>query len=79
MDAPSEVVADPGKPIRKRHRVLKIVGVVLLVVVLVAGGVAIWALNRYVIDHVKIANVEKYEQERNGTAPSVPIATFANP
>ncbi|MFT4306432.1 MAG: phosphodiester glycosidase family protein [Microbacterium sp.] len=38
-----------------------------LVVVLVAGGGTVWALERFVIPHVEISDVAAYEAEQNGT------------
>ncbi len=38
-----------------------------LVVVLVAGGGTAWALDRFVIPHVEISDVNAYEAEQNGT------------
>lgn len=41
------------------RRVLAVIGVVLLA----AGGVAYWALDRYIIDHVEVDDVAAYEAE----------------
>lgn len=44
-----------------RRRALKIAGGVLGTLAVGAGGAAYWALDRYVIDHVEIADVAAYE------------------
>lgn len=51
----------PRRP--RRRRVIRWVLTAVLVVVLAAGCVAYWALDRYVIDHVQIADVEAYEAQ----------------
>ncbi len=53
-------MTDQLKPSKKR-RVTKMVVGIGLVLVLAAGGTAAWALNRYVIDHVEIADVAAFE------------------
>ena len=59
------------KPVRTRRRIVRRVLVGVGVLLLIAAGVGAWALNRYVIDHVEIADVEAYEAEVLATA-SVP-------
>ncbi|WP_409047968.1 phosphodiester glycosidase family protein [Microbacterium sp. HA-8] len=39
-----------------------------LVIVLTAGGGAVWALDRFVVPHVEIADVEAYEAEQGAAA-----------
>lgn len=52
--------AAPPPPSRRR-KVVRIVLAAMLVTLLGAGGAAYWALDRYVIDHVEIADVAAYE------------------
>ncbi|MFT4212609.1 MAG: phosphodiester glycosidase family protein [Microbacterium sp.] len=58
----------PRRPRRKMRRGVKL-GLLSggLVVVLVAGGGTVWALERFVIPHVEISDVAAYEAEQNGT------------
>jgi len=70
-----------GQSDRRRRR-LRIGGAALATVALVAGCIAYWALDRYVIDHVEIADVRAYEAEQlarsagaGATAMSVPTGT----
>jgi exopolysaccharide biosynthesis protein len=67
---------DMDRPKRKRkalRRTLKVAGAI----VLVAAGIAGWALNRYVIDHVKISDVKAYEAKvaATSTAPNATPVT----
>jgi exopolysaccharide biosynthesis protein len=50
----------PRPPRRWLRRVLVSVAAVLVI----AGSIAAWAINRYVVDHVKISNVSQYEQKQ---------------
>lgn len=45
----------------RRQKLLRRVGAVLGVVLLAASGVAWWALDEYVVDHVQISDVAAYE------------------
>jgi exopolysaccharide biosynthesis protein len=73
------MAADMHETKRKRkalRRTLKAIGAL----VLVAAGIAGWAMNRYVIDHVKISDVKAYEARvaATSTAPTatpVPVST----
>ncbi|MDM7832552.1 phosphodiester glycosidase family protein [Cellulomonas edaphi] len=59
---------------RSTHRVRRAVVTGSLAVVLVAGGGAAWALDRFVIDHVEISDVAAYVAEQSG-ATATPAAT----
>jgi exopolysaccharide biosynthesis protein len=66
----------PARPVRsRRRRILRRVLVVVGVLLLIAGGVGAWALNRYVIDHVEISDVAAYEAAVLATAPVIDITT----
>lgn len=60
IDSPAPASAAPD-PKRRKRKVLKIVGACVGAVVLTAGGIAWWALDTYVIDHVAISDVSAYE------------------
>jgi hypothetical protein len=45
----------------------------LLILAAAVGG---WALNRYVIDHVEISDVNSYESSVSGESTDGPLATF---
>ncbi|MCB9379171.1 MAG: phosphodiester glycosidase family protein [Acidimicrobiaceae bacterium] len=65
LDTP---LPDPEQhpPARRRsrtRRILRWVGAVLAVLLLVAGGITWWALDRYVFEHVQISDVDAYEQQ----------------
>ena len=65
-----------AKATRSRWR--KIVTRVLIglsVVVLIVGSIAAWAINRYIIDHVQIANVAAYEASVHASTTTVAGAT----
>ena len=47
----------------RRKRILRRALVGLAVLAVIAGGTAYWALNRFVIDHVEVANVSSYEAD----------------
>jgi exopolysaccharide biosynthesis protein len=59
----------------KRRKYLRRAGAVLGVVVLAAGGVAWWALDEYVIDHVEIADVAAYEAAATGSTATTGSGT----
>lgn len=44
-------------------------------VLLVAGGIAAWAANRYLIEHTKISDVAAYEEMLNASTTTVPGQT----
>lgn len=54
-----------------KKRVLKWTGAGLGVVVLTGGGIAYWALDRYVIDHVAISDVSAYEAQVYASSTTV--------
>jgi exopolysaccharide biosynthesis protein len=66
----NEELAEPKKRRAGLRRALKVGGVLSLVI----AGIAGWALNRYVIDHVKISDVKAYESKVAATS-TVPVAT----
>jgi len=65
-----------------RPRWLKIVKRALIglsIVVLIVGSIAAWALNRYIIDHVQIANVAAYEASVHASTTTLAGATTTAP
>lgn len=52
----------------RRRRLRRSLLVSTLVLLLALGGGSAWALDRFVIDHVEIADVQAYEAEQNGTS-----------
>lgn len=52
----------------RRRRLRRSLLVSTLVLVLALGGGSAWALDRFVIDHVEIDDVQAYEAEQNGTS-----------
>lgn len=60
-----------------KKRVLKWTGAGLGVVVLTGGGIAYWALDRYVIDHVAISDVSAYEAQVYASSTTVAATTSA--
>ena len=53
----------PARRRSRTRRILRWVGAVLAVLLLVAGGITWWALDRYVFEHVQISDVDAYEQQ----------------
>ncbi|MET0432544.1 MAG: phosphodiester glycosidase family protein [Cellulomonas sp.] len=51
----------------RRRRLRRSLLVSTLVLLLAVGGGSAWALDRFVIDHVEIADVQAYEAAQNGT------------
>jgi exopolysaccharide biosynthesis protein len=62
-------------PIENRRRVRRAVIAGATALVLVGGGGAAWALDRFVIDHVEISDVAAYEAAHGGSAKSVVAGT----
>jgi hypothetical protein len=58
-------------PRSRRRRVLRVVLIIFGVLVLIAGGVTYWALDRFVIDHVEINDVAAYEQAVKSTTTTI--------
>lgn len=69
------VVDGEVRPRPRWKKWLKRAGIGLAVLVLLVGGVAAWAVNRYIIDHVKIGDVAAYEAAVNASTTTVPGAT----
>ena len=68
-----------GQP-RRRPRARRILRRVLIgvgVVLLSALGVGYWALDRFVIDHVQISNVQAYEAQVKASTSTQPTSTVA--
>ena len=63
--APIASSVPSGRGRHKRHRMVRRVAVAILsllgALLLIAAAVAFWALDRYVIDHVEIADVAAHE------------------
>jgi exopolysaccharide biosynthesis protein len=57
----------PRRP-RPRRRVRRALVASALALVLALGGGTAWALDRFVVDHVEIADVQAYEAEQSGTS-----------
>lgn len=57
---------------RRRRRVALLTA---LVVLLPLGGATAWALDRFVVEHVEIADVAAYEAEQRGTTASTDVST----
>ena len=53
----------PKRPMTRRRRIVRRVAAAFAVLLLVAGAVAWWALDRFVIDHVEVGDVAAYEAE----------------
>ncbi|HEY0118742.1 MAG TPA: phosphodiester glycosidase family protein, partial [Cellulomonas sp.] len=67
MDHPSP--AGTGRPHRP-HRLRRAIVVGALSLTLSVGGATAWALNRFVIEHVQIADVDAYEASLAAGAPA---------
>lgn len=64
-ESSSESSTEPTPPRpRRRRRVRRGIAVGALVVATALGGGTAWALDRFVIEHVEIADVSAYEQEQ---------------
>jgi len=64
-------------PTRRKHPVRRAILAGSLSLVLVAGGGAAWALNRFVIDHVEISDVDTYVAQQSGATDAASSATGA--
>ena len=69
--------ASPIEPTRTKRRWLKRILVSVLSATVLAGGVAGWAVNRYVIDHVEISDVAAYEATVTGANTSTSTTSDA--
>jgi exopolysaccharide biosynthesis protein len=83
MDPITPAASDPIRPRREKRRRLRN-GLIAggLVVVLAAGGTAAWAADRFLVEHVQIADVSTYEAENStvttdDAAADKPAATEA--
>lgn len=63
------------QPSLSRPRAIRWIALTLGVVFLLTAGVAAWALNRYVIDHVEVENASSYEQLSNTSNSSQAVIT----
>lgn len=61
------------------RKIVKRVLIGLSIVVLIVGSIAAWAVNRYIIDHVQIANVAAYEAAVHASTTTVAGATTTAP
>ena len=66
--------APPGRA--RRHRIRNTVITVIVAVLVLGGGTAAWAVDRFLIEHVEIADVSAYEAE-NGVVASEEASTGA--
>lgn len=76
-DPASEPSSEPPvapRPNRKRRWLRRLLAT-LAVLVLVAGAIAYWALDRYVIDHVEIGDVQAYEAQMATAEAQAPATT----
>jgi exopolysaccharide biosynthesis protein len=65
------------QPRTRRRRIVRAVLIGVGVVVLFVGGVAAWAVNRYLIEHVEISDVAAYEAAANATTTTAAATTRA--
>jgi exopolysaccharide biosynthesis protein len=63
---------------QRKHPVLRVVLSAVTVFLLLVAGIAYWALNRYVIDHVEVANASSYEAQQH-TASVSDTSDLADP
>lgn len=61
----------PTRPSRRSRRIRNAVIAGLLVVVLTAGGAAAWAVDRFLVEHVEIADVSAYEAANSTVTDAV--------
>ncbi|MEN0128377.1 MAG: phosphodiester glycosidase family protein [Brevundimonas sp.] len=64
-------------PTRRKHPVRRAILAGSLSLVLVAGGGVAWALNRFVIDHVEISDVDTYVAQQSGATDAATAAAGA--
>ncbi len=67
--------AEPPGPPRRRRRRWRVALVAALAVLLPLGGATAWALDRFVVEHVEIADVSAYEATQSGDDTSTGTAT----
>src|SRR6185436_15076220 len=68
------------KPVRPRWRkILKRILIALSVIVLIVGSIAAWAVNRYLIEHVQIADVSTYEATVRASTTTIAGASTTAP
>src|SRR5690349_11602188 len=60
----------PRRPRPGRHRLRNSLIAGGLVIVLAGGGGAVWAAERFVVEHVEISDVSAYEADNSTTAPT---------
>ena len=68
-----------SQPVSRRRRIVRRVAAALAVLLLVAGAIAWWALDRFVIDHVQVGDVAAYEAEVRGDATTTTVAVAEMP
>lgn len=61
----------------RTKKVLKWTGAIFAVLLLVAGGITYWALDRYIFRHVEISNVAAYEAEAAAKGEAVTTTVTA--
>ncbi|GAA2181655.1 hypothetical protein GCM10009785_17540 [Brooklawnia cerclae] len=69
-DQPESATQATATATRSRPRWRRVVVATVLAVLLLLGGGAAWALNRFVVQHVEITDVTAYEAERAGAESS---------
>ena len=57
----------------RRRRLRRSLGIGGLVLLTAVGGTTAWALDRFVIEHVEIADVSKYEAEQQAATSEAPV------
>lgn len=68
MSTPTPPPHDPPAVLRPRRRRWRVALVVALAVLLPLGGATAWALDRFVVEHVEIADVTAYEASQSSDA-----------
>ena len=68
MDPTTDASPDTRSPRRRKRRLRNGLIAGGLVVVLAAGGTAAWAADRFLVEHVEIADVSAYEAENSPSA-----------
>ena len=72
MATPDDSPGSTTRARRPRRRVLKWVAMIGAPILVLLGGIAYWALDRYVIDHVVISDAQAYESEVLGVTTTLP-------